>query len=109
MSDNNQSSRFAFIVPMLTLASFLSGLALVVFPTRDDMHHHISQAVQPVADHVNQHVALPTHPAQQRWSDVLRETIVSLNQRLERLEIQLARLQAALARKCFNSIQGEST
>lgn len=99
---NEQTSRFATGAPLLALVTFLVGTAIVIFPTREDMHRHVAQTLQPVADRIHQHAALPTHPAQQRWSDVLHKTMLAINQRLDRLEVQLARLQTTLDRKYPN-------
>lgn len=109
MNGNDHPNRLATVAPLLALVTFLAGAAVVVFPTREDMHRHVAHSVRPVADHIHQHAALPTHPAQQRWSDVLHKTMLSLNQRLERLEVQLVRLQTALARKCPEHTRGDRT
>ncbi|MEM7495881.1 MAG: hypothetical protein AAF471_07120 [Myxococcota bacterium] len=96
MNGNGHPNRFATIAPLLALVTFSAGIAIVIFPTREDMHRHVAQSIQPLADQLNQHVALPTHPAQQRWNELLHARLLSLKKRLEQVEIRLAELKAVI-------------
>ena len=97
MSQTPRSNNNNFSVPTLfALFSCLAGVAILVFPTREDVHHLIETTVAPLAKEVHEHTALPTHPAQQRWSNTLENRLFALDQRLEQLEIHLAHLQAMI-------------
>ena len=90
----------------LALLSCLAGIAVLIFPTREDVHRLIETTTAPLAKQIHEHTALPTHPAQQRWSDTLENRLLTLDQRLEQLEIHLAELQAMVRARCQTAMIG---
>ena len=95
-SPRSNINSFSVTTSLFALVSCLAGVTILVFPTREDVHHLIETTVAPLAREVHEHTALPTHPAQQRWSNMLETRLFALDQRLEQLEIHLAHLQATV-------------